>query len=469
LTPIQHWFFDQDMQTKHHYNQSVLLPAAQRLDRQALRQAVQSLIRHHDALRMRFQRVDGQWRQSNGGLDPNEVYTCVDFSELPEAQRSGAQERIAEATQKSLNLERGQLLRVVEIDHGKLSRLLMVIHHLVVDGVSWRILLEDLQLAYGQLRRGEPIDLPRKTTSFQQWAEGLVAYVKSEGLGQREYWEAVAEQWPRERLPRDWPEGSNTVGSVETVGVRLTEEETEALLRKAPKAYRSRIQELLVAALAEALRRWSGSDVLLLEIEGHGREEIMGEVDVSRTVGWFTSIYPVVLKATDGSWRERINAVKERLEKAPERGTGYGLLRYLSDEEEIISRLRALPPAEVMFNYLGQFDQALEESEMLTPLQESSGWELSPREKRAHLLEVVGRVSGGQLCMDLRYSREVHRAEKMEALAQNFLECLRDLIEQRESVKVDALTPADFPLARLDQQQLHSVMRQIREQQKVRQ
>ncbi|MCP4656105.1 MAG: hypothetical protein GY856_11885 [bacterium] len=254
--------------------------------------------------------------------------------------------------QSSLDLGRGPLTRLVLLDNGPEAgaRLLWVIHHLAVDGVSWRILLEDLESVYRQLERGEPISLPPRTTSFRSWAVALTERAGSPELTEElEFWRRQAEQDASD-LGVDHPGGSNTLASARTVSVRLPAEETRALLDDVHRAYRTRINDLLLAALAQAVGRFRGTGTLLLDLEGHGREPLAEAVDLSRTVGWFTTLYPVLLECLDDAG-EQIKTVKERLRAVPAGGIGYGLLRYLNPETA--ERLREQPAASLVFNYLG--------------------------------------------------------------------------------------------------------------------
>jgi hypothetical protein len=261
------------------------------------------------------------------------------------------------------------------------SRLLILIHHLAVDGVAWRILLEDLMTAYQQVRRGENAQLPPKTTSFRDWAQKLAAYARTAELKQElGYWLAPA-RVKTPRLLMDYPVGpeANTEASARVVSVSLTAEETQALLHEVPTAYRTQINDLLLTALAQSFSQWTESRTLLVDLEGHGREAIFDDVDLSRTVGWFTTIFPALLNLEAWEPGEALKSIKEQLRAIPNRGVGYGLLRYLSGDEEIAARLRQSPQAEVSFNYLGQFDQLLPEGALFGPATESVGPARSPR------------------------------------------------------------------------------------------
>jgi len=331
----------------------------------------------------------------------------------------------------------------------------MVIHHLAVDGVSWRILLEDLQTGYEQLKRGEVIKLPAKTTSLKQWAERLTEYALSETAGQEAaYWLATA-RGHEVRLPRDYVAEDNTAASARVVTVSLTPEETRFLLQDVPSVYRTQINDVLLTALVQAVGKWSGEWRLLVDLEGHGREEIIEGVDLSRTVGWFTTIYPVLLQLKRNVGPdEALKTIKEQLRAVPQRGIGYGVLCYLNGRQEIANQLRKLPAAEIRFNYLGQLDQLLMESSLLEPAKESSGAMQSPRGLRNYLINVIGRVTEGRLQINWAYSANIHQHHTIERLADKFMEALRMMITHCQSSGAGGFTPSDFPRAGLNQKDL---------------
>jgi amino acid adenylation domain-containing protein/non-ribosomal peptide synthase protein (TIGR01720 family) len=458
LTPIQRWFFEQDLPQAHHWNQAMLLEVRQALNLAFLQQVVQQLLIHHDALRLRFLRSACGWKQVNALPEPAVPLTREDLSALSAREQTAAIEATAAQLQASLNLSEGPLLRVALFDLGthQSARLLLVIHHLAVDGVSWRILLEDLQTAYQQLCRGETIQFPPKTTSFKYWSQRLFEYAQSQEL---DYWLATSESFVT-RLPVDYVAGkdANTVASAGNVVVTLSSAETRALLQSVPQAYKTQINDVLLTALVQAFAQWTGTDNLLVDLEGHGREEIFDGVDLSRTVGWFTTLFPVLLDLKDlenpGS---ALKAIKEQLRSIPNQGIGYGLLRYLKEDAQIAEQLRSLPQAEVSFNYLGQFDSLLSPDGMFAPAKESSGAEHSHLGSRSHLLEVNAFVAEGQLQVNWTYSSNLHQQATVESLAQGFVTALQVLIAHCQSPEAGGYTASDFPLAKLDEQKLGTI------------
>jgi non-ribosomal peptide synthase protein (TIGR01720 family) len=471
LTPIQHLFFEQNAREPHHYNQAVMLEVKEPLDSSLLEKAVEQLLVHHDALNLRFTLHEEGWRQFNSTFNSTPQgatpFRRFDLSALPAAEQSGAIEKVAEQMQSSLNLSAGPLMRVALFDLGerKPGRLLTVIHHLAVDGVSWRILLEDLLTAYRQLSDGEAVRLPAKTTAFKQWAQRLVEHAQSQAVqSELAYWLTQVEQ--RSSLPVDFPGGRNTRSSAGIVPVALDEEETHALLHEVPEVYHTQSNDLLLTALVRALSKWSGSASVTLALEGHGREEISADLELSRTVGWFTTIFPVVLDLRGARQPgDALQAIKEQLRRIPQRGIGYGLLRYLCLVESLTGQLEKLrvPLPEVSFNYLGQFDQVLPASAPFALAHESTGALSSLKEYRRHLLEITGSVIGNRLQMVWTYSENIHRGATVEKLARSFIEELRALIAHCQSPEAGGYTPSDFPLANLGQEQLNNVFARLGE------
>jgi non-ribosomal peptide synthase protein (TIGR01720 family) len=462
LTPIQRWFFERRMEEWAHWNQALLLEMDGRLPGEGWRAVVGKLVEHHDALRLRFRGTESGWEQAYGICEGEAPVSWVDLAGVAPDRRAEMVEEAAARWQRSLDPERGAMLRVVWFDYGagERGRLLVVVHHLAVDGVSWRVLVEDLVRLAGQWRRGEELQLPAKTASYRRWAEQLAAYAGTRRLlSEMEYWEgAIPER--EEGVPVDGEWGENSEESAEGVGGGLSGEETERLLRQVPQAYRTEIPEVLLAALVLAYGRWTGRKRLLVHLEGHGREEVLERIDLSRTVGWFTSLYPVCLDLAGGGLGEVLVGVKERLRGIPGRGVGYGVLRYLGGEDTK-RRLAARAAPEMAFNYLGQVDQREAAEAGVRLASERVGPERSPRAARAHLIEVNGSVAGGALRMEFRYSRNRHRRSTIEQFAGHYFGALRELIAHCAAPETGRYTPSDFADAGLSQRDLDALLDEI--------
>lgn len=458
LTPIQQWFFEQEMQDPPHWNQAVLLEVPSGAASNLFPEVFRQLVQHHDALRLRFENTAAGWRQHNAGAEAAEIFSFHDLSGLPHDRQSTALESVASELQSSLDLSGGPLIRAAHFDLGaeRSGRLLVLTHHLVADGVSFRILVEDAQAAYEQLSQGLPIEFPPKTTSFRDWSNFLVDHSRTqEALADLSYWMDGPITGLRP-FPVDHSNDANTEASARTITVFLTEDETRKLLHELPLAYRAQANEVLLTALAEALSEWTGTRLLLLDVEAHGREEIAQRIDLSRTIGWFTSIFPLHLDLTRaGTLADTLLTVKEQLRQVPGRGLSYGLLRYLRADPDVVEKLESRPRAGVVFNYLGQFDQVLSESQLFRLAHESYGDLYGANNMRPHLLQVFGSVMGGRLEMNLTYSENVHRRQTIDSVAQRFVEVLRDLISQSSSAR---LSPSDFPEAELTQVELDTLL-----------
>jgi len=447
LIPIQRWFFEENFANPHHWNQAVLLNVPSDIDAVILQKAIAQLIAHHDLLRTQFKQVEFQWQPYIAAESNPECFTQIDFDPLPQDKVQSTIEATAEDIQASLNLSTGQIFRAVLLNLGSNShnRLLIVIHHLVVDGVSWRILLEDLQNIYNSLKNNQILQLPAKTTSFSQWTERLTSYARSPELrSELDYWLTILKQ-PFTSLPLDYPAGKNSKALTEAISVALNPEETQTLLQEIPATYQTQINDVLVTALVKTFAQWVGGQTLLFDLEGHGREALFEDVDLSRTVGWFTSIFPVLLNL-DGIEHlgEALKAIKEQLRAIPNHGIGYGILRYLSRESEIIESLSSLPQAQVIFNYLGQFEGILTKSSAFTVASESSGNEQSQINHRSHVLEIDSMIIDGCLQLNWTYSCNLHRKSTIESLAQSYLANLRSLILHCQSPDAGGFTPSDF-------------------------
>jgi non-ribosomal peptide synthase protein (TIGR01720 family) len=442
LTPIQHWFFDTHTTNPHHFNQSLLVDLVDGVNEEALARALDSLLVHHDALRMRFKCLQGQWQAHNDPVeDPGEasandrgVLSRHDVSELAEENQLAAIVHIADAVHTGFDIGRGPLLRAALIfrstEPQQRASLFLAAHHAVVDGVSWRILLDDLDTAYQQVVLGDAVDLGPKTTSFRDWAHLVGAHVAGGNLDHElDYW-ATASQ--AVELPVDQATGESAGGAL-SVSILLSVEETDALLRSAPTTYRTRINDVLLSALAWALSRWTGRSQVAIHLEGHGREEIFDGVDLSRTVGWFSTMFPVMLtvpsnvadtgtedQLPEPRWRDLIRSVRRQLRAIPNNGFGYGALRYLAE---------AAPGTRIAFNYLGQFEGAARDPEqgLYRAVRSAIGQDHEPADRAANQLDVVGGVQDGQLGFSWLYLPEAYQKATVQRLADDFAEALRHI------------------------------------------
>ncbi|MBD2493305.1 non-ribosomal peptide synthetase [Nostoc sp. FACHB-280] len=463
LTPIQQWFFEQKLSQPNYFNQSALLEVPTDVQPELLQQVIQQLLLHHDALRLRFVQQGETWEQIHTTQETVPL-SIFDLSHLAPAEQDAAIKAQDAELQASLDLTTGKIAQfaLFQLGSDRPSSLLCIIHHLAVDGVSWRILLEDLATAYQQISRGEAIKLPAKTTSWQYWSDRLTAYAQTEAVKQLDYWLSQSDI-PVTPLPVDYPSDNenNTVAATASVSLALTEEQTRALLQDVPSAYNTQINDVLLTALVQSFAQWTGENSLVVDLEGHGREDLFEDVDLSRTVGWFTTLFPVGLQLKDSeNLGDALKSVKEQLRQIPHRGIGYGVLRYLHANPTIREKLAFRPPAQVSFNYLGQFDQVLRASANLGAAQEFKS-EQSSLNTRSHLLGISGFIRAGKLEMTWSYSEKIHKRETIEKLAAKFIEALTNLIAHCQSKDSQSYTPSDFSAAKLNQKQLDKFLTKI--------
>jgi len=461
ITPIQHTFFEAQLVHPHHFNQSVMLSVPQNLTPSILHTIMQSIMLHHDSLRLRFQTLSAGRTQASISELTEPSLAIIDLSHLPVSDHVAAIETAAAGLQASLNLSTGPILRLALFLSGEAAsanRLLLIIHHLAIDGVSWRILLEDLQTSLMQLSGRQPLQLPAKTTSFKKWAELLQAQVAAGSFEpEAAYWVDQATSPVTAYLP-PWPiTPVPTQAEGITLTLSLTTGETSLLLHDAAAAYHTQINDLLLTALALAVRSVSGESRLRLELEGHGREEEVVEgVELGRTLGWFTTVFPLVLDISGAApeMGAAVREIKGQLRAVPRHGIGYGLLKYLGANDAVSAQLRAASRADLGFNYLGQFDQVLSVAGGFAGAPESAGASQSEQTPLNYALEINGSVSGGRLNLDWNFSPRVVAQNQVEQLMAAYAEALRSLITHCVERPKGGYTPADFKLSRMGQEEL---------------
>ena len=445
LLPVQQAFFENPPPNIHHWNQAVLLRSAQPFDAAHLRAALAGVLAHHDSLRLRYVREASGWSQHYADAEEADVlWEC-------EARDQGELEAICQRAQRSLDIGGGPLLRAVAVRMADgSSRLLLVIHHLAVDSVSWRILLEDLDRACDALAAGRPPAPQARSTTYQRWSLRLADHAATlRARGELDYW--LAQSDAREApLPAD-AAGANTRRFLRQAVVKLEAGETRRLLREAPSAYRTQVNDLLLLAVGRAICRWAGRTDLLVDLEGHGREDLFADIDLSRSVGWFTAVHPLRIDPT-GPRDGALKRVKEALRAVPDKGIGYGVLRWHGSPSERAA-LAALARPQVSFNYLGQFDSSFDADARWRPAAEDCGDLQDADAPLGHEIAVGGQVYGGELTLSLSYSDRRHDPREMEALARDCRDELRELIDHCLRSENTA-TPSDFPLAAVTQQDL---------------
>jgi amino acid adenylation domain-containing protein/non-ribosomal peptide synthase protein (TIGR01720 family) len=459
LTPIAHWFFELDLPDRRHWNQSFLLETPPGIDIGALETALDHIVAHHEALRLRYVDSGSGWHQRSVGLSPKIAVRRVSLAELSSATALRMIRSVGADIHASLDLTSGPLLAAAHfaLPDGT-GRLLIAVHHLAIDAVSWRVLLEDLEAAYHEVAAGRVPQLPVQPCSIATFVDRLIRWADGEARTTLDTW---LEQLGRGEtgLPRDHeaPGDANRERSARTLSVWLSREETSLLLQQAPAAYRAHIDELLLAPLAAALAEWTGRPDTVVDVESHGRHEIFPDLDLSGTIGWFTAMYPVRLRAAGDSAEPAIRTIKEVLRRIPHRGQSFGALRYLATDPTVRQTLAARPRPELLFNYLGHIEHVLTGSALFALAREDSGPSHAASGQRSHLLEVNALIVDDRLQVQWTFSDRFHDRATVRALAERYVGHLRRMFTVDVAGEVRR-TPIDFPLAQLTQGELDQVL-----------
>ncbi|NOQ27975.1 MAG: amino acid adenylation domain-containing protein, partial [Bacteroidales bacterium] len=444
LTPIHHEFFG-DKTDLHHYNQSVMLSSQERLDEEKIKAVFQKLQDHHDALRITCN-VDNSekgTRLYNNGIEDFPVSLEVyDFRDEKEASEKITNS--ADQIQRSIDLENGPLMKLGLFQLSDGDRLLILIHHLAIDGISWRILIEDLVNLYNQLERGLALSLPSKTNSFRDWSKELREYSQSKKLlSERLYWDNITNN-EIEPLHREFEESRFLENEIASNQFSLDEATTSDLLNKTNSAYGTEINDILLCGLSYGIKNSLRNNKVLISLEGHGREEVIADIDISRTMGWFTSLYPVLLDMSNAdNLSMQIKSIKESLHQIPEKGIGYGILKYLTPKE-FLTDLDLNYTTQIEFNYLGQFDADVKQMKTFSIADESYGETKSPNREFINDFSFEGRISGGELLITVKYKKKYYSEEFVSDFLDSYKNSLLNIINHCKDSSVKILTPSDF-------------------------
>lgn len=444
LSPIQHWFFESDFTSLEHYNQAVVLFKKDGFDVDLLSDVLHKVVSHHDALRMVFKKEEGRWVQYNKGPDSGEGQFDLFVTSVKDGEEGRLEiSRNIDRLHCSIDLAHGPLVKVGLFKSNGGDHLAIIVHHLVMDGISWRILFEDLTLAYNQALKGEDITLPAKTDSYQTWVNQLIEYANSKAMYKElPYWHRIESSEIKELPKSDHRIGAKKVMDNISYSFQLSKVETEQLLSKVHAAYNTEINDILLTALGRAVWQWTGEENVLICLEGHGREEIIKSVNISRTVGWFTSIYPVVLNLPDSEdLSYHLKLVKENIRSIPNKGVGYGLLKYLANEHGHDDIQFNLEP-EIKFNYLGQFDKDVN-TDVFGVSDISYGQTVSPDAEREIAININGLVEDGQLTMTIEYNLQEYSEADINVFGRHFKAQLTEIIQHCVSKETHEITPSD--------------------------
>ncbi len=447
LLPIQQRYLETIYDASSHYNQSLLLEIDKSVNESYLENAVKVLLNRHDALRFVYQQNDeGVWNQFYGNVEG--AVEVVDLSEMPSEDLTSSITEICNTYHSSLSIEKGEVFKTILIKTPSSeirNRLFIVADHLVIDGVSWRIVSDDLRTILDSLLHNEELNFSSKSSSYRQWATAMNTYARTVAVTDQEsYWKSIASSYSA--LPTDRTYADSKMKDVLEHTVVLPKEATTSLLKEVSQAYGTDMNDMLLSSLALTLTNWASQNEIVIGIEGHGREDISKEIDVSNTVGWFTNLFPVALSVTPNiSHSDLIKSTKEELRRIPGKGMGYAALRYLHPSTEIREKMAAAR-WDILFNYLGQFDSLTGTSSLLEMAKEATGNPMGDEALFAHKLELDSSVIGGELVMTWSYSGKEYDTTTIEEIAKQYTSNLLDLISHCTNKEQRELTPSDFGL-----------------------
>jgi non-ribosomal peptide synthase protein (TIGR01720 family) len=453
LLPIQHWFFEEHKNAPDHWNQAMMFDVPENLNTDILQKSIDYLIGHHDALRLRFKKTEGSWNAFVAEHAEVNAFTLIDLTVSSGVEMDSMIEAKSVELQTNQDLFKSGLFQTLFFtsDQGNQNKMLLIAHHLLVDNISWQILVSDLESIYVQLSRDEKIALFAKTTSYHKWGQHLIELSKSgEFDDEIPFWK---EQHFSEKIPVDIDSHLPVdEKSIKTLALEIDSTVTEKLLRNSNEAYHTKTEELIIVALMLSFEKWAGIKSLCLGLEKHGRK--YNEIDLTNTVGWFTTYFPVSLKIEGGTdLKSSIISIKEKLRSIPNEGIGFGVLRYLKK----LNGLTQKPP--VIFNFLGT--QKPFDSNVLGKGRFILKGVRSPESERHHLLEINAFIEEGCLNFQFSFSEKFHKPETIQNFIELFEYKLRQLIEHCSSRETSQYSPSDFPEANLSQDDFETLLNQI--------
>ncbi|MFZ1289535.1 MAG: amino acid adenylation domain-containing protein [Melioribacteraceae bacterium] len=452
LSPIQNWFFDQSFQNQNHWNQSLLIEFSEPLDKDILRITFSKIFELHDSLRLRFEIVDSKFMQ----------YYSNDINDLPfEIEKTITNnislDEITNKHQASLNLENGPIAKFVYIKTENKYYLFLVAHHLVIDSVSWRIIFDDIQNFYLQLKQNKKFTLPTKSTSYSYWINSLKKYSETQEFknqiifwkNQKEIQSTINEDYLKSEI--------NIENSAKNYSQLVTKELTDLFITEISKSYKAELNELLITIFVKSYSIWKGKRKVSLTLENHGRENLYVEVDLSRTVGWFTSMYPIVLDLKNSiSSIESLITIKEQLRKIPQNGISYGIYKLFFNSSDL-PHLSA-----ISFNYLGKFNMGIEEQSSFKIVEQNKGLERAKENLRPFELDFVCSIVNDRLHLNIIFNKNLFEEVEIVQFMDTFIQEIKLLINDAK-FSDGGYSPSDFKDIELNNEELDSIFNELNE------
>lgn len=448
-TPIVRWFFSQNFANPNYYNQSVLIEFKKDIEIKKLNIAFNELIKHHDALRINYDFHSKELYYNKRHLNHYHDVFEYNLADLPSSMQLEKILHKCEKIKASFSLDEDILIKACMFDLGcNGKRLLITAHHLIIDGVSWRIILEDLYNLLRQLSEDAYLKLPAKTHSVQLWAEEMEKYSKTIGMRELNYWNEVLNY--KFSYPHDYDMGEDTIEHSDSITIQLSKELTTCLLTKANYAYNTEPRDLMIIALLNVIKKNTNLTDIVIELEGHGREELCDNIDISRTVGWFTTIYPVLLRIHSDDFTSQIKSIKEQIRQIPKNGLDYGVLKYMTNtlDDNTTSNIR--------FNYLGDFASDID-NEFFSLQYGTTGNECCTENKLTTLIDINCYIRDNELTTIISYSKNKFSQNTIKRFAYSYEETLNNIINHCYHKNEIEFTPSDFSAIGLSQDDIDTI------------
>ncbi|SHJ87072.1 non-ribosomal peptide synthase domain TIGR01720/amino acid adenylation domain-containing protein [Clostridium cavendishii DSM 21758] len=445
-TPIIEWFFNQKFENENLYNQYVLLEYNKCLDIKKVIIAVNNLVKHHDGLRINYNRKTKKLYYNDKHLNVIEAFRYIDLKEVYYDEEFKNVEYLIDKANVSFDIEDSLLFNVIMFDlEDKKQALLFIAHHLVVDGVSWRVILNDFVTILNNLEKGNEISLPMKTYSFKEWSNELITYSKKDFQNEISYWNNIYNS--NFNYPIDFNKGKDIVKTSQEFKGILDADTLNSLIEGVNEIYSMNLNEVLVMALILTINSITKNDEVVIEFERHGRENIGGDIDISRTVGWFTSMYPAYFKVESNDIERNIKSIKEQLRNIPNQGFNYGTIRFLKNQiAELQNKL-------VRFNYLGDFDNIVNK-EKLSLSSIEFGLNSDEENSLTALIDIVAMIVNKELKINVTYSKNKFNEETIQKLIDTYISTLKLIKEKCMNKDVKEFTPSDFASVDISQEDL---------------
>ena len=466
LGPIQGWFFDLSLRNPSTFCQTLVVEVDEALDAARLENALRALIDHHDGLRARFiSHPQYGWRQDIAADDPVVPAVVVEaVDQADDAWLSTATDRMREALAADIDISQAPLFRVGLLRSGGRSRVVWVLHHLIVDTISHALLLEDLHQLYVRSAEAPSDVLPGKSTSYLDWSAAIHREVTTHAASHLQAWRPLlAGVASADRLPLG---DAATAGKISIVDCALDRADTSALIERATACYRQSTEDLVLAATYLAFQRSFGLRSLAIDVEWHGRDEATGgDYGIDRTVGWFTSVHPLPmdlpadLPSSDAALGDWLVALKDSRAAVPQRGRHFYAMRYLSDDADTRAAFAQYRSPQVLFNFSGVVQRS------------QAGWktvptvaiELGDGNASPYAVSVESEIRDGELTVSLYLDTDAWPAGVADRLRRDMGEALRRVIAHCVDPAHGRWTASDFPRVALDRAELDRLPRGVKD------